>query len=763
MILPTKPGVRLGILPALILIIFGAMAHPPSGAKLSGTVRNETGEAMAGVAIYLAELNLGAESDASGHFEIPNLPRGHHLVEFSHIGYKTVVRPVDLAGKGAELQIDLVTSPVPSHPVVVSAPYQRTPEQTPYTLARLDRGEIQFSPAITLTEALTRVPGISQISTGTGITKPVIRGLHGNRVLTVFEGFRFDNQQWQDEHGLGLADMGIRGVEVVKGPASMQYGSDAMGGVINLIEEKNAPPAQTVSDANVKIDGNTLGLVLDAGLKGGSDGFFWKLRGGGESHADYLDGDGTRIPNTRFNGGNAAAGLGWVNNRLVSNLNYHFSFYQFGFVEQNEVLKPGEEERFGREMEEAYHQVYYHLLTSQSTIFTRKGRIKVDAGVHLNNRREQEGPEEQALGNLNMQLNTFSVNPRYLSPEKWHSEISIGGQATFQGNSNSGERIIIPDAATRELAGYAFLRHQVGQFVFEEGLRVNQYHLKTEETGIPDSIGYMPLLEKDYQPVSGALGLVFNATADLQLKANFAMGYRAPNLAELASNGLHEGTLNYEIGDPDLASEQNRELDVDLNYHSAFFALEGSFFRNAIDNYIYLSPTGETRFGFPVYRFLQSDATLTGGEASLNWRLPAVPRWSVRNSFSALVGKDSEDAYLPLMPANRMRHSLRWDTDLWRLFRGGFVEVEWAHTFQQDKLAAVENKTPGYDLINIDMGGRLFGGKITAHLLVSNLLGEKYYDHLSRIKPGAFSDPTVGFHNMGRNITFAMHIPIGGE
>ncbi|HQV34278.1 MAG TPA: TonB-dependent receptor, partial [Calditrichia bacterium] len=178
MILPTKPGVRLGILPALILIIFGAMAHPPSGAKLSGTVRNETGEAMAGVAIYLAELNLGAESDASGHFEIPNLPRGHHLVEFSHIGYKTVVRPVDLAGKGAELQIDLVTSPVPSHPVVVSAPYQRTPEQTPYTLARLDRGEIQFSPAITLTEALTRVPGISQISTGTGITKPVIRGLH---------------------------------------------------------------------------------------------------------------------------------------------------------------------------------------------------------------------------------------------------------------------------------------------------------------------------------------------------------------------------------------------------------------------------------------------------------------------------------------------------------------------------------------------------------------------------------------------------------
>ena len=740
-------------------ISYSAPDHPEG---LSGVVKDENGKSIPRVIVYLPELKTGTDTDSAGAYHLSHLPEGRFKIEFSHIGYKTVVQTVNIQDAHIRRDVTLPLSPVENSAILVTAPYAATAEQTPYAVAAITREEIQFSGATTLTEALTQVPGINQLSTGAGISKPVIRGLHGSRIQTIIEGFRFDNQQWQDEHGLGLSDMGIRGVEVIKGPATLLYGADAMAGVLNLVDEKPAPAGRTVSDLNMKIDANTLGLNTDLGVKGGSETFYWKARLGGDSHADYLDGDNERVPNTRFNGLNLSSGVGFLGKRLVSNLNYHYSFYQFGVVEQNEAEGKKKEEHFEREMEEAYHQVNYHLITTQNTIFAGASRLKIDAGAHFNNRQEQEGPEEQALGNLNMQLNTFALTPRYISPEFWNSELSAGFQATFQDNRNSGSRRIIPDATTRELAAYAYLRHQLNRLVIEEGLRFNQYHIQSEASGMADSIGYMAALEADYHPVTGSAGLLYSLTPGLQLKANFAMGYRAPNLAELTSNGLHEGTLNYEIGDPELRSELNREFDLGLYYHTPRLSIDAAVFRNEFDHYIFLSPTGEHIGDYPVYRFLQSDASLRGGEVSLNWRPASLNRLALRSSFTALVGKQKDGTYLPLMPANRMSHEVTVDTDIWRIFRDGFVKLGVVTVFDQTNLTAMERETPGYSLVNLSLGGKFLGQRIYASLAINNLLGKVYYDHLSRIKPGSFNDPEVGFNNMGRNITFALHIPLGG-
>ncbi len=736
----------------------------PAAAGIAGTVTDAEGNVIDRVSIFIPELKIGTYTDSAGEYELAHLPAGNFAIEYSHLGYGTVVRTVDLKGEQIKRDVMLSISPIQMKEIVVTAPYATLPEETPYEIAAISEKEIQYSGATTMTEAMTHIAGVSQLSTGDGIAKPVIRGLHGNRILTVIEGFRFDNQQWQDEHGLGLSGMGLNSVEMLKGPASLLYGADALGGVLNLVDEKPAPIGTTVSDYNVRLDENTLGLNTDVGIKGSTDQYYWKLRLGGDSHADYLDGNNARVPNTRFNGLNLKTNFGVIRKKLVSNFNYHFSSYQFGVVEQNEGEKKNtEEERFGREMEEAYHGVNYHLLTTQNTYFAGASKIKLDAGAHLNNRKEQEGPEEQALGNLDMQLNTYSGNLRYVSPSIFRSGLTAGIEATSQSNRNNGARVIVPNANTREISAYGYFRHELDRLIIEEGIRFNNYHIETVERGIPDSTGYIPALDRSYSPVNGSVGFSYNLAEHLLFKGNFATGYRAPNLAELSSNGLHEGTLNYEIGDAGLKSEQNNEIDFGLHYHSVLVSIDASVFRNDFNHYIFLSPTNESRNGFRVYRFLQTDAVLKGGEISLDWRPAALNRLTFRHSFSILDGRQSDGTYLPLMPANTMRHEVKINTDIWKIFSDGYLKFGTFTAFNQKNVAPAETATPGYTLLNIEMGGHIFGGKIYGTLAVTNLLGKVYYDHLSRIKPGNFNDPDVGFYNMGRNFTIALHVPLIGQ
>ena len=321
--------------------------------SIEGMVTTVNGDTLQQVTVFIPELKIGTYSDDHGKYSLNRLPNGSYTIEFSYIGFKTFIQKINPEKQKSILNVVLKQSPIEADEIVVTAPYATLPSETPYEISSISVDEMQFSGVTTLTEAMTSVPGISQLSSGEGITKPVIRGLHGNRILTVIEGFRFDNQQWQDEHGLGLSGQGLRNVEILKGPASVIYGGDAMSGVLNLVDEKPAPIGSSISDYNIKLDANTLGLNTDVGLKGSTETYYWKVRLGGDTHADYLDGNDERVPNTRFNGLNFKSNFGVIRKNFVSNLNYHFSYYQFGIVEQNEAEKKvdKEEERFGRENE----------------------------------------------------------------------------------------------------------------------------------------------------------------------------------------------------------------------------------------------------------------------------------------------------------------------------------------------------------------------------------------------------------------------------
>lgn len=715
--------------------------------------------ALSKVTIFIPELNIGTLSDETGTYVLNGLPKGSFQIQFSCIGYKTLVRSFECKGQDDELNVELSVSPIETEGIVVTAPRLTDAEKTAYQVESLSKEDIKNSGATTLTQSMTRLPGINQLTTGTGIGKPVIRGLHGNRVLTILNGLRFDNQQWQDEHGLGLSDVGIEKVEVIKGPASLMYGSEALGGVIHILDEKPAPVGTRQSDYSIKLNSNNFGVSTDYGVKASNEDFRWKLRIGGQSQADYLDGSNKRVPNTRLNGGDLKAGIGFNRPWIALDLNYGFSYYLFGVVEGREEGEEKEERIFARGAEEAHHAVQYHLLTAQNMFYFGRTKFSLDAGIHLNNRQEIEGKEEKKIGKLDMQLNTYSFNAKYYAPRYFLSDIIVGTEMTFQTNSNSGERVIIPDAATREISGFAYVKHDLSSLTVEEGIRVNGYHLGTDRRGTPDSMGYFRKIDKSYRTVNGSLGLAYDLMDRLLLKGNFSTGYRAPNLAELSSNGLHEGTLNYEIGDAALKSEKNFETDLSARIHTNTFSLEVSAFHNRITNFIYLSPSADTTAqGYKKYYFLQADAILKGGEIAMSWK-PASVRWlELRSTYAALVAKKSGGAYIPLMPADKLTNELRFAFGSWSGIHNGYAALEMVSSFRQKRNASTESETPAYHLVNLSTGGsfKLFNRDVNAVLGCNNLLSRKYYDHLSRIKPGSFNDPATGYNNMGMDIYLNM-------
>ncbi|HEY6162851.1 MAG TPA: TonB-dependent receptor, partial [Bacteroidia bacterium] len=621
-----------------------------------------------------------------------------------------------------------------------------------------------------LTGAITAIPGVNELTLGAGITKPVIRGLRGNRVLTILNGFRFDNQQWQDEHGLGLSDMGISRVEVIKGPASVIYGSDAMGGVINLVEEEPAPIGKTVGSFSTKFNTNTIQLGGEVSVKSSSEKMNWKINFGGESNTNYVDGKGNLAYNTRFSGGALKLGLGFTREKFVTSFNYNFSDYSFGFVDAGEFKKQTinfDEERFTRSMEDAYHTVMYHLLYNKTTFFLKNSRLLMDVGAHLNHRLEHEGAEEAGIGNMDMELNNYSINLRWVKPIHEHHELILGTQDMFVTNTNLGKRFIIPDAISYGLSGYAFLKHSYEKLVVEEGFRFNMDGLSTKSHGDPDSLlavsgAWMPAITRTFSTGSASLGFSYMPVKEFLVKFNIATGERAPNLAELSANGFHEGFVYYEKGDNNLQLEHNMEGDLSIRYGTEDFKIEGSAFYNDVFNFIYLAPSDSFFNHRFIYYYKQTDAVLYGGEAGFDWE-PGFAKWlDIKSSYSTVTAVDKSGNYIPRMPADRVTSSLIIRFHDGKRAQNNFVKATVINVLEQWKISTAETHTPGYTLVNLSMGSdfQLKNVKVEVSLFCNNLLNAYYYDHLSLVKPGSMPGG-YGFYGMGRNMGLALRFPLG--
>lgn len=214
--------------------------------------------------------------------------------------------------------------------VIVSTPFHKLQSENVMKVERADIEELKDLGAVTLSDGLTKIAGVESVSTGVGIGKPVIRGLSANRVLVYTQGVRMENQQFGAEHGLGINGSGIESVEVIKGPASLLYGSDAMGGVLYFNPEKFTTANNTEGDLNLNYFTNTEGMSANIGLKSSGEKLKFLVRGGYASHIDYKTGNDARLTNSRFKEYDLKTGLGYQSTEFKTELRYNYNASNLG-------------------------------------------------------------------------------------------------------------------------------------------------------------------------------------------------------------------------------------------------------------------------------------------------------------------------------------------------------------------------------------------------------------------------------------------------
>jgi len=386
--------------------------------KFTGKITDRDNLPLAGATISLPEINKGTISDANGYYQITNLPNGNIKVQYSFIGYASKVETIVLNGSTVELNVKLNQSVVEAEEIVVSGGYNTTQHQNAVKIdvLKLKPTEIKATP--NFMETLTKIPGVDMISKGSGVSKPVIRGLSMNDILVLNNGVRFENYQYSSHHPLGIDEFGIDDVEVIKGPASLLYGSDAIGGVLNFIKEKPAPEGSIVGDYTLQLFSNTLGMTNNLGIKGASKNIFGGVRVGQKTNSDFLQGSGAYIPNSRFNENSIKSNVGTTNKIGTFKLFYDYNQQKLGLVEEEAIDAITKR---GRTNDIFYQRLKTHLLSSQNKIYL--GSMKLDVNAAYQNT-ELVHFGEKDFYEIQMNLATLTYETKLYLPSGKKSLVS---------------------------------------------------------------------------------------------------------------------------------------------------------------------------------------------------------------------------------------------------------------------------------------------------------------------------------------------------
>lgn len=731
----------------LNVLLLVAISSSYAQNNIQGTVldnNNTNGVAFANV--YLPELEKGTTTDDNGFFKIENLPSGTYKIIVSFIGYETQSLNIKIPYDG-QLAIQLKPSAIEMEEIIVSTPFHKLQSENVMKVEHEKVADLKAKGAITLADGITNIAGVESVTTGLSIGKPVIRGLTANRVLVYAQGVRLENQQFGDEHGLGINDAGIESVEVIKGPASLLYGSDALGGVLYLNPERFAIENTTSADASFNYFSNTEGFNTNVGYKASGDKFKFIFRGTLAEHSDFKTKD-YRVTNTRFNEKDFKAALGYQIAKFKTELRYNVNASKLGIPEELG------EQSTNKTPLIPYQDIANHVFSSKSNVFFNNSSLDINLGLLYNDRKEFEehheleeeldedhaDENEEILGPaLHMKLKTLNYDIKYNLPVLGKFETIVGVQGMFQNNSNYGEETLIPDATTTDFGALATSHIHFKKADIQLGARFDNRAI-TVVNGI----------NKNYNSFNGAAGVKFNILNDLTGRLNLATGFRAPNLAELTSDGVHEGTNRYEVGNPNLENEQNFQTDLALEFKNEHIELFANAFYNKVNNYIFLSPNGTTIDDAPVYNYLQADAYLYGGELGLHFHPHPLDWLHIESSFETVTGKQNHVGYLPLIPANSWNNTIRVEyKDGWVVQGYAFIKLN--TNFDQNKVNQFETSTSGYSLLSAGTGGKIkvFGHELSISLSGNNLTDKKYINHLSRLKPD-------GIYNIGRNITVGL-------
>ncbi len=731
-----------------LLAVFLLYTAASAQNSLSGKITSKEQSQPVSATVYIPQLEKGTAADFDGNYKLTNIPDGNYNVIFSSLGYATISKKINFSSnQNVTENIQLEESAVEMEEVIVSTPFHKLQSDNVMKVERISTDDLNSSGAVTLADGIKNIAGVDLITTGTGIGKPVIRGLSSNRVLTYTQGVRLENQQFGDEHGLGINEAGIESVEVIKGPASLLYGSDALGGVLYLNPEKFAISGETHGDLSSTYFSNTLGTSSNLGVKTSGEKLKFLARGSYSEFSDYKTGGDYRVTNSRFNEKDLKTGVQYLGTKFKSTIRYNYNRSNIGIAEEIG------EQTHSKSLELPFQEIDNHILSLDNTLFFKNSSFDLKAGYLFNDRREFE--DDPTIAALRMKLNTFNYDVKYNLPEFGNFETIIGLQGMFQNNKNEGEEILIPDANTTDVGLLATSHYHLEKVDLQAGIRFDSRKIESEAARDPLEDDFIPALDKTFTSFTAALGAKMDLFKNFSTRVNLASGFRAPNLAELTSNGVHEGTNRYEKGNAELTNEQNFQADLSFEYRNEHVEFFANGFYNAVNDYIFISPTDETIDDTQVYDYLQNDAALYGGEFGFHLHPHPLDWLHLESSFETVTGKLSNDNYLPLIPANSLRNTFRVELHDGKTRKNSFIFITLENTLNQKNVSNFETRTGGYSLLSagVESSFQLQKAIFKIGLNGTNLTDKEYVSHLSRFKPD-------GIFNIGRSINVNLKIEI---
>lgn len=742
--------------------------------------------------VSITNTNQATLTDLSGNYLLAKLSPKTYLLTTNYFGYhphtdtvKVIDRPVIvdivLTEKVQTLEtVEITTDPHTAH----------ADEPLAFTLSGEGVTEefLRENQGNTLMNTLEKLPGISSINTGVGISKPVIRGMSFNRVIVNEYGIKQEGQQWGVDHGLELDQYGIHDIEILKGPVSVLYGSDGLAGVINIKRPK-IPSKDTLNGEvlfNYKSNNGLWGT--SAMLEKSKKGLWIKGRVTWQDFADY------KVPADEFQYNSYTLPI--INNQLKNTagneLDYtlhlglkrkwghstlYFSKYgqkagffsgAFGIPRSYQLLDDGNP----RDIQLPYQNIDHWKAISNTILYGGKAKWIIDLGYQQNLREEHSNPHAHGQGPvpegtlaLQLRLQTLSYNIRWcydVRPD-WHLYLGSNGQ--HKNNQTAGFESLIPEYTVSQAGIYALQDMKIKKDLYGQiGLRWDVAKQEASETKVPiyatDTTisGYSqrnPAIDKHYSLPTISTGLAWEVNKSMDVKYNIGTAFRFPSIPELASNGIHHGTFRHELGNPELNIEKGVLQDVSWLYHIKKLKTSISPFYYHFDNYIYLRPSA--RFSSlpdagQVYQYSEGGVTMTGLETSIQYDF--LKNWHWISSMEYVWNKNRDLGYaLPFTPPFHTLNELKYNFSLSKKLPENWIRFSWNQFADQNSVDQNEKTTLGYTLFHLACGTEFHWGKQTFHgqVQITNLTNNRYLNNMSRYR-------ILNLPEQGRNIQLLFKI-----
>lgn len=773
--------------------------------QLSGSVFSNDKKPLEGTVITIYPSIFSTITDKNGHFYLNQIPKDSKKLTVSHSGHVSYEMELSLDKNSNKIPDIFLNPAIKTLKEVLITDRQgvRRKKEESLNIESVNSSFIQRNLGGSLMQSLQRIPGIKTISIGSGGSKPLIRGLSFNQVIVVENGIKHEGQQWGADHGLEIDQYAVNRVEIIKGPSSFMYGSDAIGGAINI---KPVPfPIQHVLGGSVDFTGKSNNEQFGGSINlfGRNEKWFFDTRITAMDYGDYRVPTDTvyvynyavplyknHLRNTAGSELDLHTSAGYIADKFKSVLYFSNIYTKSGFFANAHGLEPRNvdkelHDKSSRDILMPYQEVTHTKISNATSFQLDNHQVELQLGFQKNFRREWSHyvnhgymppiyPDAMYVSqNLereyNKQVFSMSLKDEF---SLGNHQITAGINQEQQHNNINGWSFLIPAFNQLNAGLFAYDKIKLSElWLLHAAIRYDYGKIKMKQYNdwFPSEITENGVTHSEYLKRSEDLTRTFNSfnwsmgvnynLQQLSLKANLGTSFRMPIAKELASNGVNYHYFRFEKGNPNLSPERSYQLDLGMEWQENKWSFQLSPFFNYFPNYIYLNPTSQHDIyygaGNQVFEYEQSSVMRYGGELQTRYQFFKNLSGEILAEYlySKQLSGNKKGYTLPFSPPASVLFNLTYNPEITKL-RDPYISIDYRYTAAQNQIVPPEKKTASSNIFNLAFGAKVKAGQqdFILSLQIQNLFDTKYLNHTSFYR-------LIELPEAGRNIILSMKIP----